>query len=391
VVNGGQSRIFDFSDAETVEDLLNILNAEDTGLSAEINATATGINVRSRTSGSDFQIGENGGQTATQLGIRSYTGATRLDALNYGVGVTAIAGDDYTIDLEELTITTRDGQEFDVDLSTALTPGDVITEILAVVGGNVSITANPGGGYTFVDNTAGTGELAIGQAGDPLSFTGGVAVQVPPVDFAITARDGQHFRISLAGAETVQDVIALINAATGGDVIASLATVGNGIQLTDVTGGAGPLSVTNYEGSRAANELGLIPQGSATATTSTATLVGADRHYLDAASVFTTLIRLRDALNSGDVTAIERAITAIDDDIGRASFAHAEIGARERALDISKRSLEDEDVQLRTALSDEIDVDLIEAISNLTARQISLEASLRAMASVLELSLLNFL
>jgi flagellin-like hook-associated protein FlgL len=46
---------------------------------------------------------------------------------------------------------------------------------------------------------------------------------------------------------------------------------------------------------------------------------------------------------------------------------------------------------LRTALSDEIDVDLIEAISNLTARQISLEASLRAMANVLELSLLNFL
>ena len=35
--------------------------------------------------------------------------------------------------------------------------------------------------------------------------------------------------------------------------------------------------------------------------------------------------------------------------------------------------------------------DLVEAISNLTARQISLEASLRAMANVLQLSLLNFL
>jgi flagellin-like hook-associated protein FlgL len=48
-------------------------------------------------------------------------------------------------------------------------------------------------------------------------------------------------------------------------------------------------------------------------------------------------------------------------------------------------------VQLQSALSDEIDVDLVEAISNLTARQISLQASLQAMANVLQLSLLNFL
>ena len=56
-------------------------------LHAEINADATGINIRSRFSGSDFQIGENGGQTATQLGVRTLTGATRLDELNHGVGV----------------------------------------------------------------------------------------------------------------------------------------------------------------------------------------------------------------------------------------------------------------------------------------------------------------
>jgi flagellin-like hook-associated protein FlgL len=161
--------------------------------------------------------------------------------------------------------------------------------------------------------------------------------------------------------------------------------------LNDVTGGAGNLTVTSYEGSQAAAQLGLVPEGATTAVTPTATLVGADRHFLETSSVFTTLIRLREALNSGDISSIERAISAIDGDIARASFAHAEIGARERALDISQRSLEDEDVQLRSALSDEIDVDLIEAISNLTARQISLEASLRAMANVLQLSLLNFL
>ena len=43
--------------------------------------------MRSRLSGADFTIGENGGTTATQLGIRSYNGSTELSAFNRGVGV----------------------------------------------------------------------------------------------------------------------------------------------------------------------------------------------------------------------------------------------------------------------------------------------------------------
>ena len=56
-----------------------------------------------------------------------------------------------------------------------------------------------------------------------------------------------------------------------------------------------------------------------------------------------------------------------------------------------QQNLEDEDVQLRTALSDEIEVDLVEAISNLTARQVSLEASLKRRRTSCRLSLLNFI
>jgi flagellar hook-associated protein 3 FlgL len=73
------------------------------------------------------------------------------------------------------------------------------------------------------------------------------------------------------------------------------------------------------------------------------------------------------------------------------TFARSEVGARQQSLDITQQNLEEEDVQLRTALSDEIEVDIVEAISNLTARQISLEASLRATANILQLSLLNFI
>jgi len=87
LTNGGKTVTLNTSSAQTVEDLLNLINGTGLGLLAEINATANGINVRSRLSGTDFTIGENGGVLATQLGIRTYVGGTQLSALNRGLGV----------------------------------------------------------------------------------------------------------------------------------------------------------------------------------------------------------------------------------------------------------------------------------------------------------------
>ena len=53
--------------------------------------------------------------------------------------------------------------------------------------------------------------------------------------------------------------------------------------------------------------------------------------------------------------------------------------------------LQDENVQLKSALSDDMDVDLVEAISNMTARQYALQASLQTAANLLQLSLLDFI
>jgi flagellin-like hook-associated protein FlgL len=318
IVNGGSTHTITFAGATTVEDLLNKLNGSDADVFAEINADGTGINVHSRLSGSDFQIGENGGQTATQLGIRSLTGETRLDELNYGLGVP----------------TKRDGLQ-----------------------------------------------------------------SAPPVvnDFTIVANDGTgpvNLDIDASSADTVQDVLDLINNNplnnTGGvAVVARLATSGNGIELVDSNGR--PLTVNSAEGSRAAEFLGLVPQGSASATSASGTITGTDQNYLESASVFTTLIRLKTALESNDVPGMERAITGIDADIDRVTSARSDVGAREQALDITTQNMQDEDVQLRSALSEDMDVDLVQAISEMTARQVSLEASLKTTANILQLSLLNFL
>lgn len=313
VTNGGQVHVLDFSDATTVEDVLNVLNGSDAGLLAEINADGTGIDVRSRLSGADLQIAENGGQTATQMGLRTLTAATRLDTLNYGIGVETRTGDD-------LTITSQDAGGLDatfaVDLSSAVTIDDVLAAINS----------------------------------HPANNAGGVAV------------------------------------------LARLRSVGNGIELVDQNPtGTGELTVAAELGSYAANQLGMIPDGETQVASATGTIAGEDRHFLDTPSVFSTLIRLRDALAANDIGAMERAISKIDDDLNRATTARSDVGARQRALDLTQQGLADEEVQLQSALSREIDVDLVEAISNLTARQVALQASLQTSATLLRTSLLDYI
>jgi flagellar hook-associated protein 3 FlgL len=308
IENGGQSFTIDFDGAETVEDLLNQLNGSGAGLFADINAAGTGIDVRSRLSGTDFWIRENGGGSAAQLGIR-------LEELNHEIDIPTVGGTDFTL---------------------IVNVGDIDADL--------------------VD------------------------------DFV-------NLEISLAGATTVQDVLDRINnhAANnvGGVALVASLNANNEIQIVNTNGR--PLVIQSAPGSEAAEYFGLVSPGGTERIAETGTLTGTEITFTDSGSVFTTLLRLYDALTVGDVNAMERAIARIDDDINRATFARAEVGAREQALVISARNLEDEDVELRSALSDEIEVDIVEAISNLTARQVSLQASLQTIGNILQLSLLDFI
>jgi flagellar hook-associated protein 3 FlgL len=167
----------------------------------------------------------------------------------------------------------------------------------------------------------------------------------------------------------------------------------------DHTAGVGTLTVSVVEGSAAARDLGFVAEG-ATASDPTAIVIDGsgnqvlkseDRHTLEVDSVFNTLLRLKTALEENDEQEIGRALERLDADMDRVNFARAELGARLQTLEHIDLRLQDENVQLRSALSRDVDVDLVEAISNLTARQYAFEASLRTTASVMQLSLLNFL
>ncbi len=123
ITNGGNTYTIDTSADKTVEDLLNTLNGSGASLLAQINSTGNGINIRSRLSGSDFSIGENGGTTAAQLGVRTFNGSTLLSQLNYGAGInTASSGPDFIIQRP-------DGYQLKVTIGSAKTVQDVINLI----------------------------------------------------------------------------------------------------------------------------------------------------------------------------------------------------------------------------------------------------------------------
>jgi flagellin-like hook-associated protein FlgL len=438
--NGGQSVTLDISTAQTVEDLLNLIRNTHLGLHAEINVAGNGINVRSRWSGADLTIGENGGTTATQLGLRTYTGDTQLADFNRGVGVETTASLE-TLDtskLDSLRIFARNGVQIDVDLSTATSLEDVVDLINNDSENNV-VSPNPligtttitaqlsasGNGINLVDSSSVTNDAlrveapSGSQAAEYLGFVhagttthsstltdadGNFLVSGKNVlghDMRITARDGTQLWIDLAGAETVQDVIDRINAnpnAGPTSVTARLAIVGNGIELVDASTGTGTLTVQSIEGSAAAHHLGFVAAGQTSSDPADVQVSGAnqvltseDRHTYETDSVFNALLRLRTALDQGDVPEIGRSIERLDEGMNRINFAASEIGIRQQNLGIVDIKLQDENVQLRSALSQDLDVDLVEAISNLTARQYAFEASLRSAASLLQISLLNFI
>lgn len=348
---------------------------------------------RSRLSGNDFQIGEIGGTTATQLGVRTYDGDSRLSDFNYGVGVPTREAFETNITQSTLDITTSDGTPFNVDLTGATNLDDAILAINTVTGVNATAQRDPNNNNVLqlIDNTEGAERLSITQSGADITINGGIDFSIPSADLSITVSTGDSFTVDITGAKTVQDVLDLINTDAGniGLITARLAESGNGIELVDT--GGGTLTVTSLEGSQAAEYLGLKATAETSASSTTGVFTGTDRNFLETDSVFTTLIRLRDALEANDLPAIERAAARIGDDIHRVTFAQADIGARFQCLQLTQQNLQDEVIQLKSALSDEIDVDLAQAISELTARQISLEASLRASANILQLSLLNFL
>lgn len=172
LINQGENtEVADFSSATTVEDLQNVIESLNLGLRMTINDAGTGLDLVSEVSGIELSIGENGGTTAEDLGLRTFGQTTLLSDFRNGVGVqTSIAGE------PDLDITLHDGTNFTVDLTAASSVADVIslTQAAALTAGltvgvdfDIALAAT-GNGFEVTDNTVGGSDFSVTNAG--LSF-----------------------------------------------------------------------------------------------------------------------------------------------------------------------------------------------------------------------------
>jgi flagellar hook-associated protein 3 FlgL len=426
VTNGGQVHQISFVGADSVEDLLNVLNGSAAGLLAEINTTGTGIDLRSRLSGSDFAIGENGGTTATQLGLRTLATTTALNGINKGRGVNTVDGPDFTV-------VRNDGVRLDIDVSNAESIGAVIDLInghpdnqdTAAV---VARLTEFGNGIELVDDNP-SGVDAEGQPNRlqvvrvasshaaidlglvPAGQGQGDATQGATAPTAAVWLSGANTDLTLTAAAAGTALggvrVELVNnVAVGDQALVTYDAASQTLQIDvdpTTTQATTVVDAVNTEGTFLAelnttngpnDGSGLVIDTGVVATLSSGSpevLTGVDVNLQETEGALNTLLQLQAAVRSNDLPNIRRALGMLENDIARVNFTRAEIGVRQQGLGSVENRLQDEKIELEQALSDEIDVDLAAAISELTARQFSFQASLQASAKTLQLTLLDFL
>ncbi len=181
-----------------------------------------------------------------------------------------------------------------------------------------------------------------------------------------------------SGVTTANDVVAAFSSAVNVPFTARLDTSDNS---TSVAAGTGfvDLAATG------------VTAGGTLDGAAVGLITGVDVNPLETKGAFTSLVRLNQALNDNDLLGIQRAAGMLDDDITRLNFTRAEMGARQLGMGVLEYRLEDEEIELRRALSMEIDDDLVATVSRMAARQASFEASLRTIAMTFQMTLLDFL
>jgi flagellar hook-associated protein 2 len=296
----GASTTIDLSFARTVDDVVQAINS------------SSDVSVVAATSGDSFTLTDNSGgtgnlrvqevgsgTTAASLGLSSVnvaadqaTGAdvlrlhagTRLSSLNDGNGVEV--SKEGVADLE---VTLRDGTQLNIDLHDVRTIGDVLEQInatdsdklkaaISAAGRRIELTDLTAGGGAFsvesgvasttaedlgiAANVGGagtlTGDRLISGLQDSLlsRLRGGEGVGELG-DISITDRNGDVTLVDLSSAETLDDVVDLLNSA-GGAFTASINSARNGLQITDASGGSGDLIIASTDATDTAEALGIV-------------------------------------------------------------------------------------------------------------------------------------
>ncbi len=292
--------------AATLGEVVNTINTTTgTKLTASIDPTTNGLKLVDNSSGGGtLTITPVAGiGAAADLGLLAtpsggvLQGKTLLASLD-SVLISSLKGGQ-GLTLGKIDITNRTGTSAAVDLTGLTSLQDVLDKINTTAGLNVKATLNASGnGIAIADVSGGSGNLTIADDADATTtatllglnqtvdttktgltganlqrqwvseksslstYNGGKAVATG--SFSITNAAGAIKTINISSSfTTLGDVIKAINNA-GVGVTASVNTNGDGLLLTDTSGGAGTLTVANVSGT-AASDLQIA--GTATGTT----------------------------------------------------------------------------------------------------------------------------
>ncbi|HEV7302032.1 MAG TPA: flagellar filament capping protein FliD [Tepidisphaeraceae bacterium] len=354
----GASTVIDASAAVTLDDVVRKINSS---TDIRVKATIDGDRLKlTDGTGSSSQnlIVQDQGNTTTAAGlgiattaagiasgtltgtdINSISTTTALAKLNDGLGIRKASAN-----ADDITLTTRDGNTYSVNLANAKTVGDIVNEFDSATGGKVKLTINADGdGLKATDTTAGGGTFSIAAANGSnaaadlgLVGSGGSAIDGKPIlgglntvllktlnggtglelgQLKITDRSGTAATIDLGGIKTLQGVLDKINSTTasGFAVKATVKDSGNGIQITDASGGTGDLIIEDTTLSTA-TALGL--NGTFNNTTPTAVGKNLQRQWVNENSLLAGLNGgkgvtpgiMKFTSSSGNVAAVDLSI-----------------------------------------------------------------------------------
>jgi flagellar hook-associated protein 3 FlgL len=424
--DGMQAVSVDLANAHNLQDVIDRIEAvQVSGRPLDVTLSVTGINIAYADGlGGLLRIDDVGsGRTASDLGINNMQTAglspvvgsdlnprltmqTRISQLLGGTGITA--GDSFVI---------RQGsRNFTINTNGLNTVEDLLNRIQST-GAKVATSIDPSGRFLQLQSTESGSLLSIGENGSNLAtrlglrtFTGstpvsslnlgqGIFTTDQSSDLQLTRSDGTQFQVNLTGVQNINDVIARINNHVDNfdparRIVASMATTGNGLVLT-APQGAGPIRVSNVGASQAGWGLGLVPR-SANETVGTnvglsTVITGGDVSGVEVESIFSSLIRMRQALEQGKSENLQEVAASLDRDLQRMSVARGLVGSRQQSIDRHLELSATQQLQLKEIESDELDVDLAQTISELTGRNAALQASLQLMGQVTRQSLFDYL
>lgn len=412
VSDGTNSRQVDLSTADSVGDVINLINNPPIGaLTASLNAAGTGIRITG--GGADnITITDVGtGSTATQLGIAASAAGNTVTGGNLNATVTGLtkladlkppAG----VDLTHTMTITNGLSSATIDPATCTTVEDFLN---AINGANVGVRAqinSTGSGIDIQNVTSGL-SMSISEDGGTLatdfgvrSFTPGTSLSElnggkgvgtePGNDIHVALADGTAFDVDIDGATTMQDVINKFNAAAtaagaGATFSAQFASTGNGLELHDTSVGAGTFSAQAINYSPALEDLGL-------GTVSAGGIIsGKDVNNIEPTGVFSDLSALIKALQTNDVQGITAAAEKLQTDYQQVVRVRGTVGARTQDIESRLDRMDSENISTKSLLSNLHEVDYNEAVTRYTTLQVAINAAYKTAGTLLQSTLMDFL